>query len=160
MKTICILLFNLLIRPFLGLFVVTPTILETTFGANGQKTVLSSLLLDNAYPVAGYAITPAMFGLVRFKPNDAQTGLVDPTVVNISGQPIQCRIVAQQLLASYPSGGATASPTTPAAPIVTAGATPVTSTAATGVLTPGVGKDLANASDLSSVTVIVRAVGY
>ncbi len=139
---------------------VTATVLQTTFLANGAKRVLASLLLDNAYPVAGYAITPAMFGLTRFQPAASGVALVDPQVRNISGQPILLRCVGQLLLASYPSGGATAGPTTPAAPIVTAGATPVTSTAATGVLTPGVGKDLPNASDLSSVTAILEATGF
>jgi hypothetical protein len=139
---------------------VTATVLQTRNLANGEKRVLASLLLDNAYPVAGYAITPAMFGLTRFKPADSGVALQDPVARNISGQPVLFRCVGQLLLCSYPSGGATASPATPAAPIVTAGATPVTSTAATGVLTPGVGKDLANASDLSTVTVIMEALGY
>lgn len=139
---------------------VTATIIQTTVGRNGQKTVRASFLLDNAYPVAGYALTPAQFGLNRFKPASSGVALQQPDVKNIAGQPVLFRVVAQQLIASYPSGGATASPTTPAAPIVTAGATPVTSSAATGVLTPGVGKDLANASDLSSVTVVLEATGY
>lgn len=139
---------------------VTATVLSTTLLANGEKSVLASLLLDNAYPVAGYALTPAMFGLTRFKPAKSGVALVDPQVRNIQGQVLNFRCTGQLLLASYPSGGATASPTTPAAPIVTAGATPVTSTAATGVLTPGTGKDLANASDLSAVTVLVNASGY
>lgn len=139
---------------------VTATVLQTINQANGRKTVTASLLLDNAYPVLGYAITPAMFGLTRFEPADSGVSLVDPQVRSVSGQPLLFRCVGQQLLASYPSGGATASPTTPAAPIVTAGATPVTSTAATGVLTPGVGKDLANASDLSTVTVTMVANGF
>lgn len=139
---------------------VTATVIQTTNLANGEKRVLASLLLDAAYPVAGYAITPAMFSLTRFKPAASGVALVDPQVRNISGQVVNMRIVGQLLLASYTTGGATASPATPAAPIVTAGATPVTSTAATGVLTPGVGKDFVNASDLSTVTVLVEAYGY
>lgn len=160
MRTIFRLLFNLFVMPCIANFAITATVLDTNFGANGLKTVIASLLLDNAYPVAGYAITPAMFALTRFKPNDAQTALVDPRVLGVSGAAVLPRIVGQQLLVAYPSGGATASPTTPAAPFVTAGATPVTSSAATGVLTPGIGKDLANASDLSAVTVIVQVQGY
>jgi len=141
-------------------FVVTATVLDTQILANGLKRVKASLLLDNAYPVAGYAITAAMFGLVRFKPTAAGTGLVDPFVTKVTPTVVLARIVNQLLLLSYPSGGATAGPTTPAAPIVTAGATPVTSTAATGVLTAGIGQNLPNASDASAITVEVEALGY
>lgn len=160
MRSIVRLLFNVWILPLLGKFVVTPTILTTIVAAGGEKIVRSSLLLDNTYPILGYLVTPSMFGLQRFKPNDAGTSLVDPFVVSVSGQPVLARIVGGLLLLSYPSGGATASPASPAAPFVTAGATPVTGTAATATLTPGVGKDWVNGADASTITVVVSAVGY
>jgi hypothetical protein len=67
-------------------------------------------------------------------------------------------VVALKLLVSYPSGGAAASPTTPAAPtgLAATGATTasaVDATRPTVGLTPGVGKAFANGSDLSGANV-------
>ena len=61
-----------------------------------------------------------------------------------------------KLIVIYPSGGGAASPAALADPAITAGAVAVTSNAANGAsdLTPGRGKEIANATDLSGLGVL------
>lgn len=147
---------------------VTATVLSRRDLGGGLKSVRISLLLDNAYPVAGYSLTASLFGLSYFEPNKAGTALLDPVVNRVSGAIVLARVSALKLLLSYPSGGGAASPTTIASPgVVTtpdAGATTMTGSAAkpalAGVVTPGSGKDFADASDASAVTVILTATGF
>jgi hypothetical protein len=132
----------------------TATQLSKYTQGGGEIVSRISLLLDNAYPVAGYAVTPANFGLTRFKPNAAGTAVLDPVVKKITPSIVLAQVIAGNLLLSYPTGGATAAPGTPADPLTAAptagtlavsaptagtlavtttpanGATPVTSTSA------------------------------
>ena len=64
--------------------------------------------------------------------------------------------VNDKLMVIYPSGGGAASPAALADPAITAGAVAVTSNAANGAndLTPGRGKEVANATDLSGLGVL------
>ena len=167
MRTFALLFFRAFIQSAFGCFVVTPTILSTfASGPTPEKTVRASFLLDNAYPSAGYAITASMFGLSRFKPNAALTGVLDPTVKQVqstlaAGKALLARVVAGQLILSYPSGGGGANPTTPVAPKVTTGASTASAVdATTPTITPGLGIDLPNAADASTVTVVLEAIGY
>lgn len=103
------------------------------------------LALDNAYPTGGYSLTPADFGL-----NDVIHVAIEHMV---SGLVFRYDYANRKLMAFYPTGGATASPATPAAPQVTSGASSATAVnATTPALTPGQGKELPNNADLSGVT--------
>jgi hypothetical protein len=142
---------------------VTFTVQGKTPMANGLVRTRVKMVLDNNYPVAGYDVsTPASWGLSRFQLQATQDSFVDPVVTGVNQGGVMAEIKAMKLLLSYPSGGGQASPTTPAAPLLTAGAVAVTSNAANGAndLTPGVGKAFANASDASTLTVFADAVGY
>ncbi len=158
-----------------------------------EKFVIVKLTLDNNYPAGGYALTPALFGLVAFAAmRTGVSGLIFPSVLSGYGAggfalEFDVDLITGNLRAYYPTGGATASPaaltdpvggvpgvgtlavtTTPAA-----GATAMTSTAAqpamAGVisgalagpaLTPGRGKEVAAATDLSTFSVVMLAVGH
>lgn len=85
----------------------------------------------------------------------------------IGGNAVAARLIAfwdstnQKIMFLYPSGGGAASPAALADPAVAAGAVAVTSAAANGAadLVPGRGKEVADATDLSGVTVRVLAIG-
>lgn len=109
------------------------------------------LLCDNSYPTGGYPVTAADFGL-----NDVI--VVIPQ--GAGGLLFEYDYANKKLLVKYPTGGATASPAALAAPTVTSGASSATAVnATTPALTPGQGKEVANATDLSSITVRLVALG-
>lgn len=158
---------------------LTSAVGKTVRLAGGLKQVTAVLVCDNAYPVAGYTVTPAMFGLSQFAATDALTGTLDPDVIYcLSGagtEALLASIVAKKLLVYYPTGGATASPATPAAPKLTSGAGAATVGVATAsavdaitptlaltstALTPGQGKALPNNADLTGFGVLAVALGY
>ena len=142
---------------------LTFTIQGTTAITGGLVRKRVKIVLDNAYPVAGYDVSnPASWGLSRFQVSSDQTAFVDPVVTGVNQGGVLAEIKAMKLLLSYPSGGGQASPLAPAAPLITAGAVAMTSAAANGAndLTPGVGKAFANNTDASTLTVFADAVGY
>lgn len=67
-----------------------------------------------------------------------------------------------KILVLYPSGGGAASPAALADPAITSGAVAVTSAAANGAadLTPGRGKEVAAATNLSTITVRCLFLGF
>lgn len=135
----------------------------TTPMANGFVRKRVKITLDNAYPVAGYDVsTPASWGLSRFQVAADQASFVDPVVTGVNQGGVLAEIKAMKLLLSYPTGGGAASPVTPAAPLITAGAVAMTSSAANGAadVTPGVGKAFVNNADASTLVVFADAVGY
>lgn len=114
-----------------------------------------TILFDNSYPTNGEAITAANFGF-------ASVIYVLDLGIN-GGVLFEFDKTNSKIKAYFPTGGATASPTTLIAPVgaLPAGVTPVTSTTATGAVatTPGIGKEVGNTTDLSTVTVQVFALG-
>lgn len=158
---------------------LTSSVGKTVKLANGLKQVTAILVCDNAYPGAGYDVTPALFGLSHFAPTDALTGTLDPNIIYcLSGagtEALLAAIIAKKLLVYYPTGGGTASPATPAAPKLTSGAGTATAGVATAsavdattptlaltstALTPGQGKALPNNADLTGFAVLAVALGY
>lgn len=142
----------------------TSTLLDKQTLANGLKKTLTLIVLAGTYVTGGVPILPADCFLTQFQAAAGGITNVDPKVTqfNFGAAPaaMLAMITALFLRLVYPSGGATAAPATPASPLVTAGATPVTSTAATGTLTPGTAKELPNAGDVTNFSVVVEAVGY
>lgn len=121
--------------------------LEST---GSRRAVSGKITFDAAYATGGEALTPANIGL----------GVIDRIEFNqaIGGLVFRYDYAAQKLMAFYPSGGASA-PAALADPIAAAGAVAVTSSAATAPLVAGRGKEVANATDLSSIVVEFRAYG-
>lgn len=170
MKTLTRLLFNLWIAPAFGMFVFPTaciTVLGTTQLGNGLVRKRAVTLGDNAYPVAGYdfsvAAVLAALGLKQYKVNDAGTGFEDPVVTGCNQQGLLAEFQGLKLLVSLPTGGATAAPTTLAAPLVTTGAATASAVnATTPAITPGPGKACVVNTDLSgaNVKIFFDAVGY
>jgi hypothetical protein len=145
---------------------VTKVVLETKIiGSDGLKRVQALLILAGTYVSAtGIPVTADMFGLNRFKPTDLLTGLLDPIVKSFAdgatGQNMIASIQSLILRLFYPTGGGGTNPTTPAAPHVSAGAVAVTADAATATIVPGIAKELANAGDVSNMSIVAIAEGY
>lgn len=119
----------------------SPISLRPAGTPDGAMIATVALLPDADMPAGGWPITPALYGLTRFKPIFNTAALPDPSVDLVVPEANMLFTTTNKLLLpSFPVGGSTASPTTDAVPFVTAGATPVTSGAATGPLTPGIGK--------------------
>jgi hypothetical protein len=118
-----------------------------------QAMGLVELVGDTAYPTNGYAITPALLGLIAidwFVPICCSGGLI----------PVWDQ-ANQKLKLFYPSGGGAASPASIADPAIASGATTVTSAAANGStdLVPGQGKELANNTNVSTIKVYALVEG-
>lgn len=141
----------------------TSTVLKREKLANGLTKTLTLIVLAGTYATGGVPILPADCGLTLFEAIFGGALYRDPVALQFNNSSnannMLAMITSMILRLIYPTGGATAAPTTPAAPLVTAGATPVTSTAATGVLTPGVGKEFPNNGDVTNMSVLVEAVG-
>lgn len=139
------------------------------------RAVFADVTLDTSYPTGGYSLTPQALGFGNF------IGLL--IAAPNSGLLFEYLHATNLLKAWYPTGGAS-SPGSLAAPavaaptatlanaVVPAGATAVTSSAAqptltitqptisTPALTGGQGREVANATNLSTVTTRVFALGY
>ncbi len=139
-----------------------------------EKLVIARFTLDNNYPAGGYAVTPDMFGLVGFAGQPTGiSGLIFPFVLSGPGQGgfgflMDVDLATGKLRVYYPTGGASAAPGAVADPVASGappvGAVAVTSTGAQPViasaLTPGRGKEVAAATDLSALTAVLLAVGH
>jgi len=143
------------------------TKLGTTPQSDGSVRVRGVTTCDNAYPVAGYnfntAAILAALGLRAWKVTDNGTALIDPVVTGVNQQGLLAEFVGLQLLVSLPTGGATAAPTTLAAPLVTTGAATASAVnVVTPALTPGTGKACVVNTDLSgaNVKIFFDAYGY
>jgi hypothetical protein len=143
------------------------TVLGTTRLADGTVRVRAVSTFDNAYPVTGYDFSPAAIlaalGLSRYTMMNPATGFIDPIVTGVNQQGLLAEFVNLKLLFSYPTGGATAAPTTVGAPKSTTGASTASAVnATTPDITPGVGKACVVNTDLSgaNVKVFFDAYGY
>lgn len=126
------------------------------------RTTEFDLTLDNSYAAGGIAIPAATIGFTKIVKVIEVGGNVASTGVLFAWDTTNGKLVVY-----YPSGGA-AAPAAVAAPIVVttpdAGATTMTGSAAkpalSGVVTAGLGKEVANATDLSSITVRLKFYGF
>jgi hypothetical protein len=127
---------------------------SANWNSAGQGRVFI-MVPSNSYPAGGEVIANTDVGLsgpidmILFGPALSSTfallAAYDPTTAKVRF--------------FYPSGGATAAPATPAAPLITAGGTAVTGSTAAGPFTPGGGKEVPTGADLSAVTVYGVAFG-
>lgn len=106
---------------------------------------------DNSYPTGGYAIV-VPFGL------SVILALV-PISTNAVGLFPQWDQANQKILLYYPTGSTLTPGTTIGDPILNAGATAVTGSAATGPFAAGRGKQLANTTDASTVKIYCLLTG-
>lgn len=146
---------------------LTSTVLDSipALGSDGAVVVNAILFPDNNMPANGWDVTPALFGLTRFKPAASGVDLQRPVVSAIFPPTAEASIgvaAANKLILSYTSGGGAVAPTVPAAPLLTVGAVAVTSNAANGAndLTPGIGKVFPTAADGTAFSVQATAIGY
>lgn len=123
----------------------------TVFG--DKRVLLADVTFDNSYAAGGEAYTPQDFGM-----NLAVELLVPAPAGGLVFEPDHAN---NKLKAMYPTGGAAPAALGDPSVVVPAGATGVTSAAAQPNLTEtaGVGKEVAAATDLSSITCRVLAVG-
>jgi hypothetical protein len=120
---------------------------------------------DASYPAGGEPFNEALIGGKLFKEIEG-VSFVGGNAAS-AAYLFQWDTTNKKIIVSYPTGGGT-SPAAVADPVVAvtvpAGATPVTSDAAqpdlVEVLTPGRGKEVAAATDLTSLTVRVQVVGF
>jgi hypothetical protein len=131
-----------------GFFSMAITIAKNKRGPEvhgSRKIVYADLTLDNSYPTGGYALTAAQFAARKIE-----------FVEVVGGNAAAGRLLFhwdstnKKLIALYPTGGAAASPAALADPAITAGGT------GQNPVIPGRGKEVANATDLSTITVSVR----
>ena len=120
-----------------------------------MRAVLYEATFDSSYPDNGESLTPANVGLKEF----VFVG-IDPVDETSGALLFNFDYTNNKVIAYYPTGGATASPTALAAPLLTAGTTAVTGSAATGPITPGIAKEVGDTANLSSVIVRVFALGF
>lgn len=109
------------------------------------------------YPTGGETIIPKDMGLLSVLGMQVVGGNA------ASGALLyQFDTANSKLLVLYPSGGGAASPAALADPAITSGAVAVTSAAANGAadLTPGRGKEVANASVLTTISIRCRVEGF
>lgn len=111
-----------------------------------------TITFSNSYTTGGESLTPAMVGLSSLLNIDFNTG--------ISGLIFVWDRANNKVKVFYPTGGGTV-PAALAAPLITAGATSVTSSAANGAadITAGQAVEVAASTDLHTVVVDFIAVG-
>ena len=129
---------------------------QDVFGS--QRISVVDVTGDAAYPTGGYAPTPGDVGLQNID-----------GALQIGGNPASALLKAhwdttnKKTMFVYPTGGAGAAPAALGAPTATpaAGATAVNSTAAQPAIpiNPGEGAEVANNTDLSTITVRMMFFG-
>lgn len=137
----------------------TQTIVPNTEDVLGGR--IRSVQVDVTGDAAGYLAG----GILISK--KGSIGVVTGAFV-ISSNAAAAKLVARynaatkKLIVLYPTGGGAASPAALADPAITAGAVAVTSNAANGAadLTPGQGKEVANATNLTTCTWRLMLIGY
>lgn len=141
--------------------VPTVTVLGTTKLQNGKVKNRIKIALGANYAVAtGVPLTAALCGLLQFEVQSSGSAFIDPVVTGVNQGGILAEIIGLALFLSYPTGGVTAAPATPAQPLITAGATAVTGSAATGPFTPGLGKAFPDQAVTTGLIVFADAYGY
>lgn len=106
---------------------------------------------DNSYPTGGYTLVlPAGLSTI--------TALV-PLSANAVGLLVHWDQANQKILLFFPTGSTLAAGTTLADPIINAGGTAVTGSAATGPFAAGRGKQLGNTTDASTVKIYCLMIG-
>jgi hypothetical protein len=122
------------------------------------RTVRGDLAFDNSYPTGGEALTAAMFGLGKLVTVNIIG--VKGTIANSGGLNFRWDPVNSKIMAFYPTGGA-ATPATLIAPKSATGASTASAVdATTPTIVAGLGLEVGNTTDLSTVTLTVEAVGY
>ena len=132
------------------------TFTKTKEGVAGDlRYWAGTILLDSSYPTGGYAITATnfLFGSTTYLLNVGESSGVVPEWDRTNSK----------IKMFYPTGGSAASPAALAAPFVTlaSGTSAINSPglALTDAVTPGQGKEVANATDLSTLTLQAFALG-
>jgi hypothetical protein len=122
------------------------------FYSGAEKVRRGTLLFDSSYSTGGKPVTAATFNLRRLDHLD-----ISPS----GGLIFEFDKTNMKVKAYYPTGGATAAPTSASAvPQVTGGASSATAVnATTPALTPGVAKEVGNTADLSTITPRFEARG-
>lgn len=113
----------------------------------------ADVTFDSSYATGGESLVSTDFGFS----NALTPRLVVTTPA--SGLLFEYDYTNQKLKAHYPTGGATAAPTTVASPQVTTGGVSATAVnATTPAITPGTSKEVGNTANLSTVTTRVMAI--
>ena len=122
------------------------------FPAGGPlRLITGTLTMSNSYAAGGDTCPASAFGC-------SSMSLVLLEAVK-AGVAFTYDHTNSKVIAYYPTGGSVTAPTSVSAvPVGESGATPVTSSAATLPITPGVGKEVGATADLS--TVVLRFVAY
>src|SRR5262249_12096049 len=110
-----------------------------------RKIVVADILLDNSYPSGGYALTAQQFGGRKLESDE----VVGSNAAS-AGLGAKWDTGNNKLLVFYPTGGGGAAPASLADPTITAGGT------GQAPIIPGRGKEVANATNLTTITVKVR----
>ncbi len=124
-------------------------------GYSSDKFKVYSVTLDSNYPTGGYPISAADMGMTRLN-------FVIPGIAVASGFMLipVWDFAAQTIRVFYPTGGATAAPSTVAAPLsTTGGSTASAVNATTPAITPGAGKEVPSGANLSAFAFQILAVG-
>lgn len=133
--------------------------MSLTFTKNKEGVVgdlrywAGSILLDNSYPTGGYAITATnfLFGSTTYLLNVGESQGIVPEWDRTNSK----------IKMMYPTGGTAASPAAIAAGFgtIAGGASAQSTSSLTIALTPGQGKEVANTTDLSTITLQAFALG-
>src|SRR4030067_1074317 len=120
-----------------------------------MREVIYEVPMHNSYPANGESFTPAMVGLKEFVFVD-----VHP-IDEVAGKLLYAYdYTNQKIVVLYPTGGTGAGPGALGDPIIEAGTTAVTGSGATGKFTPGRGIEIGDTTDLTTVDLRVRVVGF
>lgn len=118
------------------------------------RSVIYDVVLDNSYPAGGEAVTAANVGLRRILGARHLGGNAASAMYLWSWDTANSKIIC-----GYPTGSTIAAPAAVGDPIVAAGAVAVTGVNADGRFTAGRGKELANTTDASTLTVRFQFFG-
>lgn len=145
--------------------VPTCTVLGITKMANGHVRNRVKVALGANYASAtGVPLTPALCGLTAFDMQTSGTALVDPVVTGVNQGGVLAEVIGLAIFLSYPTGGAGANPTTPAAPTILAStgastASAVDATRPTGAVLPGIAKALPDQAVSTGLIIFIDAFG-
>lgn len=125
----------------------TVTMVGTLSTRGHRREALVDIACDTSYVTGGYSITPSL--IAGF---NARIDAVEPVTGN-GGLIAEWDTTNNKLKVLYPTGGGAAAPAALAAPIVTSGASTASAVSATTpTLTPGIGKEVLNTTNLSTIT--------